>query len=169
MHKEDRGGRKNRGDEEEGEEHSWPNALSNRFQPVSCAMSSLQRECGGRQKRKESWREERNCVWMKGGGRVTQNSWVEANRALSVCMLILAIHALFSTLPPPWSHLGNICSNHLDLHPSVTPCQPGSLGAIKHLTGRVSQLALLSNGWTHKRIFTQNTHALDHMQYYIFF
>lgn len=45
-----------------GVTHSWPNAMSNRFQLSSCALSTLQRGHGGRQERKERWREERKSV-----------------------------------------------------------------------------------------------------------
>lgn len=52
--------------------HSSPNARSNRFQLASCALSSLQREGGGRQERREERRKGEAGV-RTGGGRVDLN------------------------------------------------------------------------------------------------
>lgn len=159
------------GEEEEGVTHSWPNARSNRFRFASCTLSSLQREHGGRRERKEGWREERRSVWVcvkKGGGRVSLNSWVEVNKAVSVCGWRVSryLYSFLSLFPPPFvpptpSSLAT-SGPHLLSSFTLTRCRPpslcapplpGSLDAIKHLTGRAPRLASALNQCTHTSIF----------------
>lgn len=116
------------------------------------------------------------CVCVEtGGGRVTLNSWVDVNKAVTVwmeilycylcCLLSLSFHQP-SSLATSGQHL---LSSFMPPRPPsrCKPPLPGSLVAIKHLTGTVPQLALVSNQWTHTQAYsnTQNhTRPVDHMK-----
>lgn len=113
------------------------------------------------------------CVCVKkGGGRVALNSWVDVNKAVTVWMVILSCYlcSLLSLSLQPPSSLATSGQHLLSSFTSPRPpslCNPpplpGSLGAIKHLTGGILQLALVSNQWTHTSIFKhiKSTHAVD--------